>query len=292
MHIRACADLYHAVTAAPPSLKEAMAAAGAQSLRRASRFMQLALLGAMRCASAHSPPAHTAIYLASGRGDLEISADVLEQVFRHGSPPKPLSFVNTVSNAACFYIAKHFSLAGRSSFVCHPYLAFENTLQLALADLAAGHVETALVGSVDVILPPQDAHRRRIGVDPETPLGEGTHWLYLSRTPAEHDLGRVIEARHFASLDVVCDWIAMQLRDGACAIGFGCWMTPAAIATIMQSVRAPLFEYRAQRAHYDTQSAAAVHAFVRVGDKPRLLHVNADPQGRYAVFVVDRGDGG
>ncbi len=51
-------------------------------------------------------------------------------LFRDGGTPKPLSFVNTVSNAACYYVARALKLQSRSNFVCNRHLAFESVLQL------------------------------------------------------------------------------------------------------------------------------------------------------------------
>ena len=71
---------------------------------------------------------------------MSATLEIMTQLFRDGQTPKPLNFVNTVSNAACFYLAQHLSLQARSNFVCNRYFAFESVLQLAALDLAMGTV--------------------------------------------------------------------------------------------------------------------------------------------------------
>ena len=77
--------------------------------------VSLALIGAARSFGGQPARPDTSVYLTSGRGDMEMTAEVMIQLYRDGMPPRPLSFINTVSNSACFYIAKQFALRGRSS---------------------------------------------------------------------------------------------------------------------------------------------------------------------------------
>ncbi len=95
------------------------------------------------------PPA-TTVYIASVRSDFE-TIEVMATLFRDGGAAKPLSFVNTVSNAACYYVARSLKLQSRSNFICNRCLAFESVLQLALMDVETGSATSALVGSVDAV---------------------------------------------------------------------------------------------------------------------------------------------
>ncbi|TNF35838.1 MAG: hypothetical protein EP312_02765, partial [Gammaproteobacteria bacterium] len=151
MKILAHSHLHHAVADEPPALKELVKEATGAHVRRIGRFIQLALIGAGRCTQQHALPADTAVYLSSGRGDLEITLEVLKDMVEHGMPPKPLSFINTVSNSACFYIARTFGLHGRSQFVTRRHAPLESALQLAQLDLNQHTVNTALVGTVDIV---------------------------------------------------------------------------------------------------------------------------------------------
>lgn len=288
MQIYACGDYYDA--AEPPrDLKAAVAAAVGEPVRRIGRFIQLALIGAGRCAQALRPPADTGVYLCSGRGDLETTIEVMTGLFRDGQPPKPLSFVNTVSNAACFYVARALQLQGRSNFVCNRYFAFESALQLALLDAEQGAVTSALVGSVDVVCTPLPDHRRRLELAPDAPVGEGSHWLWLgTKDVALPRRGELLAARHFDSMAALLEWLLQQAPSPHnCLLGTGQFLDDAALAVIQESIRLPVFDYRTGRAHYDSQSGAAIHEFLqRSPPGAELLHVNANPQGQFSVVYV------
>ena len=111
----------------PADLKPLVVDAVGASVRRIGRFIQLALIGCrtMREVARHSRLTLRCI-LGSGRGDLEVTIEVMQTLLRDGQPPKPLSFINTVSNAACYYVAQNLKVLGRSSFVCNRYFAFES----------------------------------------------------------------------------------------------------------------------------------------------------------------------
>jgi len=153
LYIHRTGNYYERVDGEPPELKALVQETLGVHVRRVGRFIQLALIGAGRCAG-QSLPQDTAVFLTSGRGDLEVTMDVLEQLFVHAQPPKPLSFINTVSNAACYYIAQQLKLQSRSGFACNRHFAFESALQLAVSDFEQGIIRSALVGTVDVVVPP------------------------------------------------------------------------------------------------------------------------------------------
>ncbi len=267
---------------------------GAQ-VRRVGRFVQLALIGAARCIGdpgldGRKPPAGTGVYLTSGRGDMEMTADVMRQLYRDGQPPRPLSFINTVSNSACFYIAKQFGLRGRSAFVCNRYFSFETALQLAMLDIEVGFSSSALVGSTDIVLAPLDVHRKRLRLAADAPVGEGSHWLWLEADDATGDGARLMSAEVLPDGEALQTWIANQAGDAVTAtlaVGQFAEATEAeAIAAKAGVTRT--FDYRADRAYYDSQSGAVVSAFLAqrpVGIRT-LLHVNRDAEGRFAAFAV------
>jgi 3-oxoacyl-(acyl-carrier-protein) synthase len=143
------------------------------------------LIAAARCAQARTLPSDTAVYFASGRGDLETTVEIMTQLFREGQTPKPLGFVNTVSNAACFYVAQLLGLQSRSNYVCNRYFAFESALQLAVLDLQCGAVTSALVASIDVTTAPVHEHRQRLGLRATAALAEGSHCVWLGPSNAQ-----------------------------------------------------------------------------------------------------------
>ncbi|MES1191819.1 MAG: hypothetical protein ABUS47_12160 [Steroidobacter sp.] len=50
-----------------------------------------------------------------------------------------------------------------------------------------------------------------------------------------------------------------------------------------------IFDYRADRGYYDSQSGAAIGEFLRSDCKADvLLHINADADGQYSAMLVSR----
>jgi hypothetical protein len=256
-----------------PPLKELVKETTGESVRRVGRFIQLALIGAGRCLQSsgmqHSLPADTAIYLTSGRGDLEVTIEVLEQMLEHGLSPKPLSFINTVSNSACFYLAKHFGLHGRSHFVTRRHAPLECVLQLASLDIETGAVKTALVGSVDICTLPIEDHRKRVDVSDNTAVGEGSHWFLLAHNNYSGNVLAVIDAvLSLPDNEALQQWLATQSIDDT-VITYG--------QHIDQASHLPW---------YDSHSGHTLGQFLALRPARRLLHIDSDPDGRFNVLQV------
>jgi hypothetical protein len=292
LQIYACGDHHHTVDEALPDLKAVTQQATGKPYRRIGRFIQLALIGAARCTQAQALPSDTAVYFASARGDLETTVEIMTQLFREGQTPKPLGFVNTVSNAACFYVAQLLGLQSRSNYVCNRYFAFENALQLAMLDLQCGTVTSALVASIDVATAPLHEHRQRLRMAANTLLAEGSHCVWLGPVDAQRPrLGELKTAQHFDNRTALLEWIAQQqLASTHCLLSAGQFIAANDFATIQQSSKlAQLFEYREQRGHYDSHSGAVIGEFLRATTtQQQLLHINADSDGRYSVMLLMR----
>lgn len=287
--IRACGDYYAPVGDAPPDLRALTKEATGKPVRRIGRFIQLALIGATRCAGAEKPPPETGVYLASRRADLEMIVEVKEHLFRDGFAPKPLSFINTVSNAACFYVAQHFGLHGRSSFVGAGCFAFETAAQIALLDLEMGAVRSALVGAIEIVAAPVDVHRKRLRLAPGSAVGEASHWIWLEA--GGKGAGKLSAVEFLPDRTRLLAWIATQDLDPGRTLFAAGQFIPAADAERLQSETgiAHMLDYRSNRAYYDAQSGAALSAFFAdASDARALLHVNGDTDGRYAVMLARR----
>jgi hypothetical protein len=280
-------DYYEHVDSEPPELKALVQQTLGTHVRRIGRFIQLALIGAGRCAEA-SIPQNTAVFLSSGRGDLEVTIDVLEQLFLHAQAPKPLSFINTVSNAACYYIAQQLKLQSRSSFVCSRHFAFEGALQLALADFEHGIIDSALVGAVDVVVPPTTRHRQQLELEPDTSIGEASHWLWLGSDAIKQEpLAEIVSADHYPDRDALTQALKSKGFPTHTLIARGQFLPEQTFSSLQQELGVERFDYLQGRSYYDSQSGAAISAFLSRAEKGQcLLHVNADPSGRYSSFVV------
>jgi hypothetical protein len=290
IYIYSTGDHYQHVNDAPAELKGLVQQTMGTHVRRIGRFIQLALIGAGQCAGG-SLPQDTAVFLGSGRGDLEVTLDVLEQLFAHAQPPKPLSFINTVSNAACYYVAQQLKLQSRSSFVCNRYFAFESVLQLALLDLEQGIVDSSLVGTVDVVVPPIARHRKQLDLVANAAIGEASHWLWLG-TNASHrkPLGELIAAEHHADRAALMRSIADLELPTTLAISGGQFLANEETSRLQLDLGiTERLDYLTGRSYYDSQSGAAISTFLANAEPGQyLLHVNADPAGRFSSFVVRR----
>ena len=111
--------------------------------RRMSRFIQLALLGALPLKE--HLRANTAIYLGSGFS----SPSKFNKMFRQLNEeniPSPLDFMANLNNAATFQVAQSLNVSGNSVFLAINQHTFLQPLKLALLDLQLRQCENALVG--------------------------------------------------------------------------------------------------------------------------------------------------
>ena len=296
MRIIASGHYCEPVQDAVPDLRELVKATTGKSVRRVNRFIQLALIGAARCVGSQAIDAQTAVYMASPHGDLEVTQDIVDQIVRHGLPPKPLSFINSVSNAASFYIAQNFALEGRSSFICNRFFAFESALQLAHADIAAGLVDSALIGVVDVVVEPLRGHRLRAEVAAEATLCEASHWLWLGAAGKKNDTvasaskSAIVGARHFSDQAALRRWLA-DLSLPPQRLHFCAGQSLAeADAALLKTESGAWHKFDAMSAPglYNCRSAAVIADFEKAcgSGENYLLYVNADPLGRYSAFIV------
>lgn len=283
--IRACGDYYAPVTGdALPDLRNVTKEATGKPVRRVGRFIQLSLIGAARCVGAAELPPDTAVYLASRSGDLEVAIEVMEGLFRDGLPPKPLSFINTVANAGCFYVARHFGLHGRSCFSANSYFTFETALRLALLDLESGAARSALVGGVDHVTEPLAVHRQRMHLAPDTPVAEASHWVWLQ---AGGDGAAKVRAVTFLqSHEALIAWAQAQKLPASTLFARGQYLDPAQADRTAAELRLTRrFDEASNRAYYGCQAAGVLSDFVKA-DGEAMLYVSADTSGGYAALLV------
>jgi hypothetical protein len=174
----------HAVGDGPlPDLDAAIREACREPYRRVDRFIQLALLGAARCAGGRVLDPSCALYLGSGVGPEGNNILVQEQICRDHLLPRPFNFVNTLGSAATYFVAKDRAMAGQGWWASRRGASLEAVLELALNDLELGVCRQALVGVVEECPAPYEDHRKRVGAAPDAALAEGSHWLLLQSEP-------------------------------------------------------------------------------------------------------------
>lgn len=275
-----------------PELKSLVKDATGMAVRRVTRFVQLALIGAGRCVQQRELSEDTAVYFSSCRGDIDVTVDLLEDMIRRREMPGPLTFVNSVSNAACFHVASVLGLKGRSNFITNRFDPLAAALKSAWVDLARGEVDTALVGSVDASSKPLEHHRLRIDVDDEQPFGEASHWLLVtSRAEQGMPLALISTLKNFCDEAELKTWLASHSFCAGTVLAPGQHLSAdLAAAFIEMAGLSGEFAYRDALPRYDSQLGAAIEQFI-AADLPAMLHVNSDPSGRFSVALVEQGHG-
>jgi hypothetical protein len=290
MRIVAAGSYVHEVTAEPPPLKALAREETGVSVRRVGRFVQLALIGAGRCVDGRTLPAETATYFTSGRGDLEITLDVLVRMCERGQPPTPFAFVNTVGNSACFHVAQTFAVRGRSQFVTSRYGPLESAFRLAALDMSHGGVSTALLGSADICTAPLAAHRARIGVAPGVSVGEASHWFLLTADEAfGTPLGVVRSVRSFTDDDALRQHlIQLELEPQGATLAQGQNLSSDRFERAREAAGVgDVFAYRDDLPWYDSQAGHGIHRFLTAGWARTLVHLDGDPSGRATLMIID-----
>ncbi|GAB1262927.1 hypothetical protein [Aurantivibrio plasticivorans] len=262
--------------------------------RRLTRFVQLALIGASECAAGRELPEQTGVYFSSCRGDTGVTSQLLDELVRDRHPPAPLNFVNSVSNAACFYVAKVLQLYGRSNFVSNYYEPVVAALTAAQLDLSVTAMPAALVGSVESCSSPLANHRRRLSVSPERSVAEATNWLLVSSksrplTSVFPVLGYVNHIGYFDSLEALQDWLEAQTGISEAELWCGQHLPVDVRASIQQSSGIQRCnDYVRQDAYYDSPTVEGILQYLNSGTGKSMLHINADPTGRYTLLHVSR----
>lgn len=203
-----------------PSLKEEIAALCGGRVRRVDRYIELCLLGALNCVAGRRLPTDTAVYLATRSGAVDTSAEATKSIVQLQQPPKPLHFVNTLGNTACFYLTQNLNIHGQALVVSQEHLSFEAALFQACIDIKLGVVQTALVGGIDEVTLPITQHAKRLGAPDAERLLEGSHWLLLSNDTASGTAGIAMARPEFRQdLQAMGNWLKAQ-ADGPVQCSF------------------------------------------------------------------------
>ncbi len=263
--------------------------------RRTDHFIQLAILGAHKAAEQrykkdeHDKRAlaeKTAIYLTSGQGNISVFDRICQQRRAENLLPKPVDFINLLSNSAGFYVAAHLGLTGKNLFVTHHRFPVQMALLAAQNDLRLGRQDAVLLGGVDEWIPRQELAGKLLGVSPETQLGEGSNWLLLS----ENENGAI------ATLEVFPEPLAPPLLANLLAyakpgtfLAFSRRFLAEDIAGFMKKYRqCSRFAYEEQCGYYETQPLFAVNSFLEQ-KKGRMIHIDTNAE-QYMVITVANED--
>ena len=265
----------------PADLRPLLAEVCNERFRRIDRFIQLALLGSGRCVQNLELPASTGLYIGSGFGLIANTVSVQQQIFIEHRIPKPITFINTASNAAGYYVARNLDLHARNQFVGRDGAPTEAALQLATLDLALGTVEQALVGVVDEASTPFAEHAQRLGVSSDVVLAEGSHWFLLRAITGGEPASALDEVRTLFNTDELTAWF------GACAPGTDAriWLAPGVSAEIRAACPA-LDHYTPDLGAYRSGTAGAIMRFLSSGKGRELVTVTEDDSRIHVMRFV------
>jgi hypothetical protein len=251
-----------------------------QRLRQGSHFIELATIGARLClnrAGATAP--EMAVYVGTALGEVRKTDALFQQVFPPGAGmAAPFDFINATANMAAFYVARLAGTSARNLTVTQGSRSFEAALQLALEDLRAGAVASALVGGVDENCFPRASYRRRWPLPETAIMGEGSAWFYLS-TAAHGALAELLSVQELDALD-------------ACAGGIDHLVCGAQLdaidrrALIQRNVGAQSHHYIEYCGHYPTAAGFGIaRQFETSPVRGRWAHVNRDADGALLQVV-------
>ncbi len=265
------------------------------SVRRIGRFTQLALIGAARCLGGKHLSENASILLASGSGDLEVTAAILDRIVRQQQAPKPHSFINAVSNAACFHLANEFGTTGASAFVSHYRMPLQSALQLALRQAAVTPDREQFVGTVDILGTDESLHRYRLDREGyEGPFAEGSHWFRLGAADTAEDRPRAfLDALAFdvgahvvalAALDLPDDLPVYVHAESDAAFERALRALPSLEAASVWQPR------RTSAGYYVSRAGQVLRDFIECDDlaAARLLHLGDDGAGGIAATLLRR----
>ncbi len=276
-----------------PDLKSVLKEECGIVMRRITRMTQLALLGSSRCKGEIKLPKNTGVYFCSCRGDTGVTVDLLDELVKRREPPSPLTFVNSVSNAASFYVAKIFDLHDRSHFITNRFDPIAAALKTAQLDLESGEIQAALVGSVDCCSLPLSDHRRRLEIDSKTVVGEASHWLLLTKAaekePLGGSLGDITRLKNFSDLASLLIFLDVETSSKTSVfVEFGQHVVEMDKKAIVETVKdAKILNYRETLPHYDSQTASGIMQFLELKECGTLFHINSDPAGRFSLIEIE-----
>ena len=308
------------VDAKPVALRARVAQVAPQVSRLASRFSQLAVLGAANClgrlagALDSELDADTRIYLATGLGDIAHADDLQHGVMPPRSEmPPPARFATSGNNMAAFFVARHAGLTSRNLTLSQAELSLECALELALSDFAAGAMRSALLGGVDETTLPRELYTRRFHVGMDQVIGEGSGWFLLDAVPERNGvraLGAILGVSVMPAPTTPHSWTLMdQVRGASQAFAVdelpasrlvvlpGVGIAADELMTLRHELEAsdPAWEcrdYLGWSGRFPTAAALGIAAmFAPSMEHGRegltCLHLNREPSGRTGVIAFE-----
>ena len=267
-------------------VKAVLKEATGQSFRRSDRFIQMALLGAYRAVGDERLANDTALYLASGQGNLAVFNRLRDQQYVLKQPPKPVDFINSLSNTAGFYVAQFLGLFGKNlNLTQHGFVVYM-TLLLAQNDLNIGAQKQVLVGGVDELLEPVGFTKKFLGICDERALGEGSNWILLN-TVQEGSLGSIeVMEPVFSSAELQS---YLETIEPTTKLAFGLRFNESVVDEMLKKSGLERFCYEEACGFYETAALYTIARFLREDAGEMLFIENFEEEFRLIRIVSSAG---
>ena len=253
-----------------------------QFIRRTDDFIQLAILGVEQVKRLTPIAENTSLYLTSGQGNLGVFQRLCDQRFIEKSPPKPVDFINSLSNTAGFYVSQFLNLDSKHTNLSHLSFVVEMALLLAKSELSLKKEDAILLGGVDQLLSASSFQRNALGIPEMMPLGQGSNWMLLSNSP-EKSLARLDVNNVEMDKQALHDYLFE--KQGTYHLAFSLLMESGEIKFILEKTKQPRFFYEQDSGFYETVVLYAINKFIQ-NEQGKLLFVDYF-EGKYRVIEIE-----
>lgn len=254
-------------------------------IRRTDDFIQLAILGVEQISRQHLINENCALYLTSGQGNLGVFQRLCEQQFIEKSPPKPVDFINSLSNTAGFYISKFLNLNAKNSNLAHLSFVVEMALLLAKSDLLLNKEQLVLLGGVDQLLPSREFSQRSLGLKHSDRLGQGSNWMLLSKV-SDNALATINLTNNEMSIEELKVYLNnIKLNGHDYQLAFSLLIDQVNIDVLLKESDCCRFHYEQDVGFYETVVLYALNQFV-LHEKGVLVFVDYF-DGKYRAIELE-----
>jgi len=257
-------------------IKQMCKKVAASYIRRTDRFIQLGILGVSGITEL---PSNTALYLVSGQGDLSVFNRSCQQRYIDKTPPKPVDFINSLSNTAGFYISKYLDLDSTNLNLSHNGFVVENALRLSDAKLSLGRETQILLGGIDERPCETTSPHDYLGLNKEVMIGEGSNWLLLSKDKS-NALAQVVHVSEPMDREELTQYLNAIVEP--CYIALSERVDDALRTLVKGRERLNLFEVTCD--FYETNSLYAINQFIE-SNLGKLQLINC-LDGKYRITEI------
>ncbi|GLR75083.1 hypothetical protein GCM10007855_19570 [Aliivibrio sifiae] len=229
-------------------------------VRRTDRFIQLGLLGTASIKEQKTLDKNTALFMISGQGNLSVFNRLCQQRYLEEVPPKPVDFINSLSNTAGFYIAKFLDLESKNLNLAQQGFVIENALLLANANLSSKREDRILLGGVDERVDVNNNPHGYLDLPTETALGEGSNWMLLSANKQDALATVDVLTLAFDSTGVI-EYVNNQVE--VTHVAFGQRMPNSCSELILSSINIPPFECNEVADFYETNGLFVLNSYIK-----------------------------